>query len=83
MLIGYRFWVCLTAFFVVQTGMQACSRTFYAFSRDRGLPDKGLVGRITKNHVPLYSVVSRSVLVVLRSGISDLRWCCTVAHCVP
>ncbi|ELU42010.1 amino acid permease [Rhizoctonia solani AG-1 IA] len=51
-------WVCLTAFFVVQTALQACSRTFYAFSRDRGLPDKGIFGRITKNHVPLYAVVS-------------------------
>jgi amino acid transporter len=51
-------WVCFTAFFVVQTALQACSRTFYAFSRDRGLPDKGLFGRITKNHVPLYAVVS-------------------------
>ncbi|QRV84276.1 amino acid permease [Ceratobasidium sp. AG-Ba] len=50
------FWVCLTAFFVVQTALQACSRTFYAFSRDRGLPDRGLFGKVTKNHVPLYAV---------------------------
>lgn len=49
-------WVCLTAFFVVQTALQACSRTFYAFSRDRGLPDRGLFGKITKNHIPLYAV---------------------------
>ena len=33
--------VCLTAFFVVQTALQACSRTVYAFSRDKGLPDCG------------------------------------------
>ncbi|KAF9784694.1 APC amino acid permease [Thelephora terrestris] len=33
--------VCLTAFFVVQTALQACSRTVYAFSRDKGLPDGG------------------------------------------
>ncbi|KAF9649526.1 APC amino acid permease [Thelephora ganbajun] len=33
--------VCLTAFFVVQTALQACSRTVYAFSRDKGLPDRG------------------------------------------
>ncbi|CAE6472143.1 unnamed protein product [Rhizoctonia solani] len=49
-------WVCLTAFFVVQTALQACSRTFYAFSRDHGLPDKGLFGRIAKNHVPIHAV---------------------------
>ena len=29
--------ICLTAFFVVQTALQACSRTVYAFSRDKGL----------------------------------------------
>lgn len=28
--------VCLTAFFVVQTALQAASRTVYAFSRDHG-----------------------------------------------
>ena len=33
--------VCLTAFFVVQTALQAGSRTVFAFSRDRGLPDGG------------------------------------------
>ncbi|KAL4066404.1 amino acid permease-domain-containing protein [Scleroderma yunnanense] len=31
--------VCLTGFFVVQTGLQAGSRTFYAFSRDHGFLD--------------------------------------------
>ncbi|CAE6476917.1 unnamed protein product [Rhizoctonia solani] len=64
-------WVCLTAFFVVQTALQACSRTFYAFSRDRGLPDKGLFGRITKNHVPLYSVWLVVFLSIL-PGLLDL-----------
>lgn len=29
--------VCLTAFFVVQTALQAASRTIYAFSRDHGM----------------------------------------------
>ncbi|KAJ1306034.1 hypothetical protein OPQ81_010747 [Rhizoctonia solani] len=64
-------WVCLTAFFVVQTALQACSRTFYAFSRDRGLPDKGLFGRITKNHVPLYAVWLVVFLSIL-PGLLDL-----------
>jgi amino acid transporter len=29
--------VCLTAFFVCQTALQAASRTVYAFSRDKGM----------------------------------------------
>ncbi|CUA67006.1 putative amino-acid permease C15C4,04c [Schizosaccharomyces pombe 972h-] [Rhizoctonia solani] len=64
-------WVCLTAFFVVQTALQACSRTFYAFSRDRGLPDKGLFGRIAKNHVPIHSVWLVVFLSIL-PGLLDL-----------
>ncbi|CAE6418024.1 unnamed protein product [Rhizoctonia solani] len=64
-------WVCLTAFFVVQTALQACSRTFYAFSRDRGLPDKGLFGRIAKNHVPIYAVWLVVFLSIL-PGLLDL-----------
>ncbi|KAI0790989.1 amino acid permease [Abortiporus biennis] len=39
--------VCLTAFFVSQTALQACSRTVYAFSRDNGLPDKGYFGEVS------------------------------------
>ncbi|KAG9083193.1 hypothetical protein FRC06_004661 [Ceratobasidium sp. 370] len=64
-------WVCLTAFFVVQTALQACSRTFYAFSRDHGLPDRGLFGKITKNHVPLYAVWLVVFLSIL-PGLLDL-----------
>ncbi|KAG9103315.1 hypothetical protein FRC07_010027, partial [Ceratobasidium sp. 392] len=64
-------WVCFTAFFVVQTALQACSRTFYAFSRDRGLPDKGLFGRVTKNHVPIYAVWLVVFLSIL-PGLLDL-----------
>ena len=33
--------VCLTAFFGIQAALQAYSRTVYAFSRDKGLPDGG------------------------------------------
>ncbi|KAJ3727684.1 APC amino acid permease [Lentinula raphanica] len=40
--------VCFTAFFVVQTALQATSRTVYAFSRDHGLPDKGFFGYNSK-----------------------------------
>ncbi|KAG8734152.1 hypothetical protein FRC10_011929 [Ceratobasidium sp. 414] len=65
------FWVCLTAFFVVQTALQACSRTFYAFSRDHGLPDRGLFGKITNNHIPLYAVWLVVFLSIL-PGLLDL-----------
>lgn len=36
--------------------MQACSRTFFAFSRDHGLPDRGLFTKLSKNKVPVYAV---------------------------
>ena len=39
--------MCLTAFFVCQTGLQAGSRTIYAFSRDHGMPDGGFFGRVS------------------------------------
>ncbi|KAG9079625.1 hypothetical protein FS749_008357 [Ceratobasidium sp. UAMH 11750] len=64
-------WVCLTAFFVVQTALQACSRTFYAFSRDHGLPDRGLFGKVTTNHIPLYAVWLVVFLSIL-PGLLDL-----------
>jgi len=49
--------VCLVAFFTVQTATQANARTFYAFSRDGGLPDRGVFGRINKyTKTPIYSV---------------------------
>ncbi|KAG8699748.1 hypothetical protein FRC08_005127 [Ceratobasidium sp. 394] len=61
-------WVCLAAFCVQQSILQACSRLLYAFSRDHGLPDRGFFGRVTKKHVPLYAVwlaVCCGTLVVL------------------
>ncbi|GAA5913244.1 hypothetical protein JCM6882_000041 [Rhodosporidiobolus microsporus] len=48
--------VCFTAFSVVSTAMQATARTFHAFSRDRGLPDRGLFCRMSKQKVPVWSV---------------------------
>ncbi|KAH7904620.1 amino acid/polyamine transporter I [Hygrophoropsis aurantiaca] len=51
------FFVCLTAFFVCQTGLQAGSRTIYAFSRDRGLPDGGFFGQVSAGtQTPLRAV---------------------------
>lgn len=40
--------VCAVAFFVVTTAVQANARSFYAFSRDNGLPDRGVFARINK-----------------------------------
>lgn len=40
--------ICSVAWFVVTTAIQANARSFYAFSRDRGLPDRGLFARVEK-----------------------------------
>ncbi|WFD36860.1 polyamine transporter tpo5 [Malassezia cuniculi] len=40
--------VCSVAFFVVTTAIQANARSFYAFSRDRGFPDRGFFAKINK-----------------------------------
>ena len=40
--------VCLVAFFVVTTATQANARSFYAFSRDHGLPDFGFFAKVWK-----------------------------------
>ncbi|SNX85504.1 related to amino-acid permease 2 [Melanopsichium pennsylvanicum] len=40
--------VCSVAFFVVTTALQANARSFYAFSRDNALPDRGFFARINK-----------------------------------
>ncbi|KAJ7160934.1 amino acid permease [Mycena filopes] len=59
--------VCLTAFFVVQTALQAVSRTVFAFSRDHGLPDRGYFGH---NH-PGIQIPIRAV------------WLCTLFSILP
>ncbi|KIS69619.1 uncharacterized protein UMAG_02154 [Mycosarcoma maydis] len=41
--------VCSVAFFVVTTALQANARSFYAFSRDNALPDRGLFARVNKH----------------------------------
>ncbi|KAF8508070.1 amino acid/polyamine transporter I [Gautieria morchelliformis] len=64
--------VCFTAFAVVQTALQANSRTVFAFSRDHGFPDRGLFGRINKTTLtPLYAVWV-VVLVSFLPGLLDL-----------
>ncbi|KAF9221698.1 APC amino acid permease [Gyrodon lividus] len=64
--------VCITAFFVVQTALQACSRTIYAFSRDHGLPDNGYFGHISGyTQTPLRSIWLATALSIL-PGLLDL-----------
>ena len=64
--------VCLTAFFVVQTALQACSRTVYAFSRDHGLPDGGYFGRVSAlTTTPLRAIWCVTLVSVL-PGLLDL-----------
>lgn len=58
--------VCLTAFFVVQTALQATSRTVYAFSRDHALPDRGFFAKTNKKtHTPLRAVWLTTAVCVL------------------
>lgn len=58
--------VCLTAFFVVQTALHATSRTVYAFSRDHGLPDRGYFGvTSTKTKTPLRAVWASTLASIL------------------
>ncbi|KIJ60931.1 hypothetical protein HYDPIDRAFT_42996 [Hydnomerulius pinastri MD-312] len=64
--------VCLTAFFVVQTALQACSRTVYAFSRDHGLPDNGYFGHVSgSTQTPLRAIWFTTILSIL-PGLLDL-----------
>jgi len=64
--------VCLTAFFVVQTALQATSRSFYAFSRDHGLPDAGFFGKnSSRTNTPLRAVWLSTFASIL-PGLLDL-----------
>jgi len=64
--------VCFTAFFVVQTALQAVSRTFYAFSRDHGLPDRGFFGKnSSRTNTPLRAVWLSTFTSIL-PGLLDL-----------
>ncbi|KAK7055381.1 APC amino acid permease [Favolaschia claudopus] len=64
--------VCLTAFFVVQTALQAVSRTIFAFSRDHGLPDRGFFGYNSRwTHTPLRAIWLSTFLSIL-PGLLDL-----------
>ncbi|KAF9468265.1 APC amino acid permease [Collybia nuda] len=64
--------VCLTAFFVAQTALQACSRTLYAFSRDHGLPDKGYFGKNSKKTMTPLRAIWLTTIVSVLPGLLDL-----------
>lgn len=64
--------VCLTAFFVVQTALQACSRLLYAFSRDHALPDSGYFNHISPwTQTPLRAIWLTTAVSIL-PGLLDL-----------
>lgn len=64
--------VCLTAFFVAQTGLQAGSRNIYAFSRDRGFPDGGYFGHVSQfTRTPLRAIWLTTLTSIL-PGLLDL-----------
>ncbi|KAJ7456875.1 APC amino acid permease [Mycena latifolia] len=64
--------VCLTAFFVVQTALQAVSRTVFAFSRDHGLPDRGYFGYNSPiTQTPLRAIWFSTIFSIL-PGLLDL-----------
>jgi amino acid transporter len=46
-------------------GLTSASRTWYAFSRDRGMPGWWLFRRLTSKRVPLYAVLAVSVVALL------------------
>ncbi|KAF7986306.1 hypothetical protein HWV62_35262 [Athelia sp. TMB] len=64
--------VCLTAFFVAQTGLQAGSRTIFAFSRDRGFPDGGYFGRVSKSTQTPLRAIWLTALTSILPGLLDL-----------
>ena len=46
-------------------GLTSASRTWYAFSRDRGIPGWALFRRLTAKRVPLYAVLAVSVVSLI------------------
>src|SRR6266851_4874506 len=46
-------------------GLTSCSRTWYAFSRDRGMPGWWLFRRLNAQRVPLYAVLASSIAALI------------------
>lgn len=69
--------VCLVAFFTVQTATQANARTFYAFSRDGGLPDRGLFGKVNRfTKTPVWAVW---LTIGIAAALGCLYWASEIA----
>ena len=70
--LGLWVFVCTTAFFVSQSATQAVSRTIYALSRDRGLPDGGFFGHVSVTTQTPLRAVWLTVLVSVLPALLDL-----------
>src|SRR6266702_3248272 len=46
-------------------GLTSCSRTWYAFSRDRGMPGWWLFRRLNRQRVPMFAVLASSVAALI------------------
>jgi amino acid transporter len=53
--------------FCVAAGMTSASRTWYAFSRDRGMPGWALFRRVNRDRVPLYAVIAVAIFSLIVS----------------
>lgn len=60
--------ICSVAWFVVTTAIQANARSFYAFSRDNGLPDRGFFAKINKRTGTTVNAVWLVVLLCILLG---------------
>lgn len=60
--------ICSVAWFVVTTAIQANARSFYAFSRDRGLPDFGFFARVERRTGTTVNAVWLVVFLCLLLG---------------
>ena len=62
---------CLTALCVVQAALQACSRTVYAFSRDKGLPDRGFFAVMNDHTGTPIRAIWITTLAAILPGLLD------------
>jgi amino acid transporter len=51
--------------FCVMAGMTSASRTWYAFSRDRGMPGWALFRRLNHHRIPSYAVIAVALFSIL------------------
>src|SRR5262249_21662518 len=56
---------CIGQFFCGMACVTSCSRTFYAFSRDRALPGNRIWARVSSKGVPVNAVLMSCVLALV------------------